>query len=56
MSLCRVNAGTGLLLSLMCLIENLSLIHMFNGGFILCTGNIKENYRTQQECSFMGKK
>lgn len=36
--------------------ENLGLILMLDCGFILCTGNIKENYKTQQECSFMGEK
>lgn len=46
---------TVLPLSLMCLIENLGLICILDCGFILRTGNIKENYGTQQVCSFKGK-
>lgn len=51
----RVNVCTVLSLSLRYLIENLGLICILDCGFILCTGNMKENYGTQQVCPFMGK-
>lgn len=51
----RVDVCTVLSLALMCLMENLGLICILDCGFILCKGNIKENYGTWQVCSFVGK-